>query len=158
MFGFKKKKEHVLDIISPIQGIVRSLDEVKDEAFSSRALGEGVAIDPSEGRVTAPFSGKIVHIMEKSKHALILEHDSSVQVLIHVGMNTVSLKGDGFTAHVQTGDRIVQGQVLLEFDIPLIRTAGYDLLTPVIVPNGQEIVKEVKILGEGTGPVLEVIY
>ncbi|SHN61149.1 PTS system, glucose-specific IIA component [Paenibacillus sp. ov031] len=158
MFGFKRKQEHTLEIFSPIQGTTRSLDEVEDEAFSSRALGDGFAVEPSEGKVTAPFSGKIAHFMEKSKHALILEHDSGVQILIHVGMNTVSLKGEGFTAHVQTGDRVVQGQVLLEFDIPLIKKAGYELLSPVIVPNGQEIVKEVQVLGKGADLMIKVKY
>lgn len=158
MFGFKRKQEHTMEILSPIQGTLRSLDEVEDEAFSSRALGDGLAVEPSEGKVTSPFSGKIAHIMEKSKHALILEHNSGVQILIHVGMNTVSLKGEGFTAHVQTGDRVVQGQVLLEFDIPLIKTAGYDLLSPVIVPNGQEMVKEVQVFGKGPDLMIKVKY
>jgi sugar PTS system EIIA component len=160
MFGFKKKAEaeRILEINSPIQGILRSLDEVEDEAFSSRAMGDGVAVDPIEGKVTAPFAGKIAHIMEKSKHAIILEHESGTQILIHVGMNTVSLKGEGFIAHVKTGDDVVQGQLLLEFDIPFIRAAGYSLLTPVIVPNGQNIVKEVRLVTDGQGAVIKVVY
>ncbi|WP_340392245.1 PTS glucose transporter subunit IIA [Paenibacillus sp. FSL E2-0190] len=162
MFGFKKKAgaEHILEINSPIQGILHSLDEVEDEAFSSRAMGDGFAVDPIEGKVTAPFSGTIAHIMEKSKHALILEHESGIQILIHVGMNTVSLKGEGFTAHVKTGDRVEQGQLLLEFDMTLIRTAGYSLLTPVIVQNGQDIVKEVRvrIVSDELNAAIKVVY
>lgn len=84
-------------------------------------MGEGIAIHPTEGKVTAPFTGKVVHVMEKSKHALIIEHESGVQILIHVGINTVSLKGQGFNPHVQTGDNIKAGQLLMEFDLDAIQ-------------------------------------
>lgn len=84
--------------------------------------------------------------MEKSKHAIVLEHDSGVQVLIHIGMNTVSLKGKGFKLNVATGDKIKRGKLLVEFDTELILQEGYSIVTPVIVPAGQDLVKQVDLL------------
>ncbi|MEF2964982.1 PTS glucose transporter subunit IIA [Paenibacillus sp. M1] len=160
MFGFRKKAAEpaILEIASPIQGTILSLDNVEDEAFSSRAMGEGIAIEPHEGKVVAPFSGKLVHLMEKSKHAMILEHDSGVQILIHVGMNTVSLKGEGFIAHASSGDRITKGQLLLEFDIAAIQEAGYPVVTPIIVPGGQEIIKQVDTSNPHKDAIIKVTY
>ncbi|MBY9077347.1 PTS glucose transporter subunit IIA [Paenibacillus sp. CGMCC 1.18879] len=144
MFGFGKKEE-IIKIASPIEGKCIPLSEVLDEAFSSKAMGEGVAIIPDSGKVIAPFDGSIVHIMNKSKHAIIIEHKSKVQLLVHVGMDTVSLKGEGFKAHVETGDKVKKGQLLLEFDMNLISTHGYSLVTPIVVPNGQEHIKKVVV-------------
>ncbi|RRJ64862.1 PTS glucose transporter subunit IIA [Paenibacillus oralis] len=161
MFGRKKKNtpQEVL-VAAPLIGKVVSIEEVEDEAFSSKAMGEGIAINPYEGKVIAPFDGTVAHIMEKSKHALVLEHESGIQILIHVGMNTVSLKGEGFTAHVGTGEKIKKGQLLLEFDIELIQQAGYPVVTPVIVPVGQELVKRVDILqnsNDDTRPDIDLL-
>lgn len=166
---FKKKKtatessaQKVTEIVltSPIQGTVVSLEKVPDEAFSSKAMGDGFAIEPSEGKVTAPFDGKVTHIMEKSKHALVLEHHTGVQVLIHVGINTVSLKGEGFNLHVQSGDTIKQGQLLLSFDMETIQQAGFPTITPFLVPDGQDQVDHVTVNLEtpdsGQAPTLVV--
>lgn len=164
MFGWKKNKEtlHVLDIAAPLSGKILPLEEVEDEAFSSKAMGEGIAFQPDNGKVTAPFDGKVAHLMEKSKHALLLEHESGVQILIHIGMNTVSLKGQGFSAYVNTGDLIRKGQLLLEFDMEAIQQAGYSVVTPVIVPNGQDNVKRVEVVGAAQssqdGAVIHVQY
>ena len=147
MFGWKKKSvtASVLEVPAPLPGKIVPIEQVPDEAFAGKLMGEGIAIMPGEGKVFAPFAGKVAHIMEKSKHAIMLEHESGAQILIHVGMNTVSLKGEGFTAYVKSGDRVEKGQLLLEFDIPAIQQAGYSVITPVIVPNGQECVKRVEI-------------
>ncbi|MMZ48109.1 PTS system glucose-specific EIICBA component [compost metagenome] len=159
MFKWLKKKAapriEEFDMVAPIKGKVVSLEEVPDPAFSTKAMGDGIAIHPSEGRVTAPFAGKVAHVMEKSKHALIIEHESGVQVLIHVGINTVSLKGQGFNPHVQVGDSIKAGQLLMEFDLDAIQQGGLPVITPVIVPDGQEMISHVEIL-EGTSASPEV--
>ncbi|MNU96010.1 PTS system beta-glucoside-specific EIIBCA component [compost metagenome] len=125
-----------LEILAPITGTAVLLDTVPDPAFAQKHMGEGIAIEPSEGRAFAPFDGTVALVMDKSKHAVILEHASGVQILIHIGINTVSLKGSGFTTHVQTGDRVKAGQLLIEFDIEAIRNAGLPLVTPVLVPSG----------------------
>ncbi|MCM3781668.1 PTS glucose transporter subunit IIA [Neobacillus mesonae] len=141
--GKSAAKVDVLEIAAPLTGVVVPLANVPDEAFSSKAMGEGVAIEPSEGKVVAPFDGKVAHLIEKSKHAVILEHASGVQVLIHIGVNTVSMKGEGFKAHVSTGDDVKAGQLLIEFDMAAIQAAGYPVITPVLIPSGIDAVKNV---------------
>jgi trehalose PTS system EIIBC or EIIBCA component len=119
------------------------LSEVPDPAFAENQMGQGVAIIPSEGKVYAPFDGQVAHLIKKSKHAIILTDTNGVQILIHVGINTVSLKGEGFTAHVETGADISKGQLLLEFDMNRIQEAGLPVITPIIIPDGQDQVQKV---------------
>lgn len=138
----------ILELASPINGSAVPLEQVPDPAFAEKQMGEGIAIEPSEGKVYAPFDATIAHVI-KSKHALILEHASGVQVLIHVGINTVSLKGSGFTTHKNIGDKVQAGELLLEFDMDAIREAGFPLITPIIIPAGQEMVEKIE---EKTGP------
>lgn len=144
--------EAVLEIRSPLSGKAVELAEVPDPAFSSGAMGQGIAVEPAEGRITAPFDGVVAHVI-KSKHAVMLEHASGVQILIHVGINTVALKGRGYTVHVQEGDVIKAGQLLLEFDHERIRGAGFLMITPVILAGGQERIERVEEmpLGEVRG-------
>ncbi|MEK4439155.1 PTS sugar transporter subunit IIA [Paenibacillus sp. FSL K6-2862] len=144
-WGKNKKTLNSLDIIAPIPGEVIALSQVPDPAFAGGHMGEGVAINPDEGSVYAPFDGKIAHIMDKSKHAVIIEHKSGIQVLIHVGIETVSLKGNGFTLHVKNGTKVSKGQLLLEFDIASIQAAGLSVISPVIVPDGLDPVDRVEI-------------
>ncbi|QYK67472.1 PTS glucose transporter subunit IIA [Paenibacillus sp. S02] len=164
MFGFKKKKieSPSIDISSPLSGQFLALNEVQDEAFSSKAMGEGFAILPDSGKVIAPFDGIIAHIMEKSKHAILIEHKNGVQLLIHVGMNTVSLKGKGFTAHVSNSDRVKKGQLLLEFDMETLRENGCSTVTPIVVPGGQDTFSRVEVVSESKQPenetVLRIFY
>lgn len=136
-------QEAVVDIMAPIKGKVVPLSEVPDPAFADKQMGQGIAILPSEGKVYAPFDGQVAHLIKKSKHAIILTDTNGVQILIHVGINTVSLKGEGFTAHVETGAEISKGQLLLEFDMDRIQEAGLPVITPVIIPDGQEHIQEV---------------
>lgn len=136
-------QEAVVDIMAPIKGKVVPLSEVPDPAFADKQMGQGIAILPSEGKVYAPFDGQVAHLIKKSKHAIILTDTNGVQILIHVGINTVSLKGEGFTAHVETGAEISKGQLLLEFDMDRIQKAGLPVITPVIIPDGQEHIQKV---------------
>ncbi|RAR38984.1 PTS system trehalose-specific EIIBC component [Paenibacillus sp. MDMC362] len=132
-----------VDIMAPIKGKVVPLSEVPDPAFADKQMGQGIAILPSEGKVYAPFDGQVAHLIKKSRHAIILTDTNGVQILIHVGINTVSLKGEGFTAHVETGAEISKGQLLLEFDMDRIQEAGLPVITPVIIPDGQEHIQKV---------------
>lgn len=131
-----------IDIPAPLSGVIVPLSEVPDPAFAEKQMGPGIAIIPSEGKVYAPFDGTVAHLI-KSKHALVLTDTNGIQILIHVGINTVSLKGDGFTAHVESGAAISKGQLLLEFDKERIEQAGLPVITPVIVPDGQDAVLKV---------------
>ncbi|MED4955430.1 sucrose-specific PTS transporter subunit IIBC [Paenibacillus macerans] len=138
-----------LEIPSPITGKAVSITQVPDPAFAEKHMGEGIAIEPTEGKAFAPFDGTVAHVMDKSKHAVILEHESGVQLLIHIGINTVGLKGTGFTAHVNTGDKVTKGQLLIEFDMDVIREAGLPVVTPVLIPSGLDSVEQVLPSGEG---------
>lgn len=163
MLGWFKKKEQVkehiteIEIFSPVAGAIVPLEQVPDEAFASKAMGEGFAIEPTVGKVLAPFAGKVAHIMEKSKHAILLEHSTGVQVLIHVGINTVGLKGDGFQLHVKVGDHVKQGQLLLSFEVEKIQNAGYPVITPLIIPDGQDQVERITFDMENNTPMLAPI-
>ncbi|WP_339290842.1 PTS glucose transporter subunit IIA [Paenibacillus sp. FSL E2-0201] len=139
---WKSKKEekptgHTIEIMAPISGEAVSLSEVPDETFAGGHMGSGIAIRPSEGILKAPFDGTVAHIV-KSSHAVILEHSSGVQLLLHIGIDTVSLKGNGFVSHISSGDQVKAGQTLIEFDLDVIRAAGCDTISPVIVTSTEE--------------------
>lgn len=119
---------------NPIAGRVLVLDRTPDDAFASGAMGAGVAIEPAEGRVVAPFNGTVAALFT-TKHAIGLISTDGLEVLIHVGINTVELGGAYFTAHVRVGDEVRAGDLLIEFDADAIRDAGYSLITPVVVTN-----------------------
>lgn len=122
------------DILAPMSGSVLALDKVPDGTFASGLLGQGVAIIPATGKVIAPFSGEVASLFQ-TKHAIGLLSDSGIELLIHVGIDTVKLNGEPFTAHVKEGDRVQAGDLLLEFDRQAILDAGYDLATPIIISN-----------------------
>ncbi|MFB3164993.1 beta-glucoside-specific PTS transporter subunit IIABC [Neobacillus sp. 179-J 1A1 HS] len=121
-------------ISSPFNGDVRTLSEINDAAFASGALGQGVAIEPSEGKLYSPISGTVTALFP-TNHAIGITSDQGAEILIHIGMDTVQLEGKFFTAHVAQGARVEKGQLLIEFDIPGIQGAGYIVTTPVIVTN-----------------------
>lgn len=121
-------------VLAPMSGTVLALEQVPDATFASGLLGQGVAIIPQDGRVVAPFAGEVASLFA-TKHAIGLLSDSGVEVLIHVGIDTVKLGSGPFTAHVQVGDRVNVGDLLLEFDRAAILAAGYDLATPIIISN-----------------------
>ncbi|WP_068785910.1 PTS sugar transporter subunit IIA [Paenibacillus phocaensis] len=145
----KSTESKVLEIPSPLTGEAVPLTQVPDEAFAGGHMGPGLAIVPSEGRLVAPFDGKIVHVI-KSSHAVMMEHPSGLQFLFHLGINTVSLKGEGFTAHVAVGDKVKAGQPLIDFDLERIREAGYPVISPIIVTNAGDVTNSVETL---SGPV-----
>lgn len=124
----------VVSIVSPLAGEVKPLSEAVDPVFAQGVMGQGVLIEPSEGELVAPVSGTI-SVLFPSKHAVGLVTDEGVEMLMHIGMDTVNLDGKGFTAHVYQGDRVVAGNSLISFDIAAIKAAGYPVETPVIVTN-----------------------
>lgn len=124
----------VSSIVSPLTGEVKSLSEAVDPVFAQGVMGQGVLIDPSEGELVAPVSGTI-SVLFPSKHAVGLVTDEGVEMLMHIGMDTVNLDGKGFTAHVAQGDKVTAGDALISFDIAAIKAAGYPVETPAIVTN-----------------------
>lgn len=141
---FKKKSSKVVQVQSPLTGKAVPLSEVPDEAFAGGFMGQGVAIEPAEGRLVAPFDGTVAHVI-KTRHAVMLEDNATgLQYLFHIGINTVGLKGEGFTSHVEAGDSVKAGQTLIEFDRDAIKAAGYPVVTPIIVTNGDELASSVE--------------
>lgn len=122
-------------IYSPVKGKIIKLENVLDEAFSSGALGKGIAIEPSEdGKVFAPFDG-VIETAFPTKHAIGLTSDKGVELLIHIGMDTVKLGGNHFISHIEEGQKIKKGDLLMEFDAEKIKEAGYSVITPIVVTN-----------------------
>lgn len=124
-------------LIAPLSGEVLELSTIKDEAFASGAMGKGVAIKPTEGTLVSPVDG-VVSAVFPTSHAIGISSSGGAELLIHVGMNTVKLKGEHFVMHVQEGQQIKAGDVLLEFDTAAIAAKGYDLTTPIIVTNSDD--------------------
>ncbi|WP_124067322.1 beta-glucoside-specific PTS transporter subunit IIABC [Clostridium sp. E02] len=123
-----------ISIKSPIKGAVIPLSQVEDAVFSGGVLGEGAAIIPTEGKVYAPADG-IISAVADTKHAIGMKTDTGAEVLIHVGMDTVKLGGEGFTLHCKEGDKVKEGSLLLEFDQDKLKKAGLSLTTPVLISN-----------------------
>lgn len=122
------------EILSPIQGKLYPLSDAKDEAFASETLGKGALIQPSNGKVYAPFDGTIVTLFP-TKHAIGIVSDDGIEMLIHFGIDTVNLNGQHFTAFIEQGMKVKQGDLLLEADIEKIKAAGYETQVPVIITN-----------------------
>lgn len=135
MFSFLKKKGNdQIVIAAPMEGKAVSLKEVNDPTFSEGLLGKGIAIIPSSGKVVAPVDGTVELVFD-TKHAISMTSAEGVEVLIHVGLDTVNLKGDGYEAHVAAGDAVKKGDLLLTVDLDKIKAAGYDTITPIIICN-----------------------
>lgn len=124
-------------ILAPLCGEVIELGEVRDEAFSQGLLGKGVAIKPKEGKVVSPCNGNITTLFP-TLHAIGITSESGVEILIHVGLNTVELNGIGFVAYVKQGDNVTAGQTLVSFDKDMLESEGYVLDTPVVITNSHE--------------------
>lgn len=124
------------------------MSEVKDDTFASEVLGKGMAVIPTKGEVKAPCDATVSMIFD-TKHAIGLSTDDGVELLIHIGLNTVELEGRYYTVHVNEGDKVTRGQMLITFDMDKIKEAGYDMTTPIIVTNSDDFTS-VKQLKKGT--------
>lgn len=158
VLGFKDEKDEVIDtnnkvnevkplvekiqIFAPIKGIIKDITEVPDDTFAQKILGDGVAIIPEEGKVYAPADGTVENIMD-SKHGIIFRTNQGVELLIHIGLETVNLKGKYFTAHVENGAKVKAGELLVEFDLNSIKNDGYNTITPVVVTNTDDYIRTV---------------
>ena len=123
-----------ITIASPLTGNVIPLSEVKDDVFSNEIVGKGAAVIPEKGEVRAPEDCEIASVFD-TKHAIGMVTKDGVEILVHIGLDTVELKGEHFDTHVKQGDHVKKGQLLVTFDIEAIKKAGYDITTPVLISN-----------------------
>lgn len=150
MFGFlKKKKEEVGNevICAPVKGKAVESKEVNDPTFGEEMLGAGMAILPSEGKVYSPVDGKVSMCID-SNHAVGIMSNQGTELLIHIGLDTVSLKGQHFTPHMKEGDEVKKGDLLIEFDMEAIKAAGFEVITPVIVTNSFDFKEVIRFTGK----------
>lgn len=125
-------------ISNPIKGEVIKLEKVPDEVFAQRMLGEGFAVDPDQGAVYSPIDGEI-RALFPTLHAIAMETDEGLELLIHIGIDTVELNGEGFTSNIKLGDRVKRGDLLIQFDIDLIKERGKAPVTPIIITNMDKV-------------------
>lgn len=133
-------------VYAPITGEAVLLSQVDDPTFATEILGKGLAVIPEEGKVYAPFNGEVVSVFD-TKHALGMRSDSGIELLIHVGLETVRLNGKYFTAHVKNGSRIKKGDLMLEFDLEALKAEGYDTVTPILVSNTADYAEILSLTG-----------
>ncbi len=151
MFDFLKKKENKIEIGAPVKGQAVPISEVSDPTFGEEILGKGVAIRTEEGKIYAPVDGEITLLFD-TLHAVSLTSDEGVEVLVHVGLDTVALKGEHFTAHRATGEKVRKGDLLITVDLDQVKAAGYDIITPVIICNTDAFKSVEAITGKSVTP------
>jgi len=150
LFGGKK-----VELFAPVAGKIIDITEVADSVFSAKMLGDGFAVEPSANCITAPCDGKVT-LLAKTKHAVAIEKDG-VQILIHIGLDTVELNGQGFTTHIKENDLVKRGERLISFDGDYIQAQGKSLTTMLVLTNMEEKTKSVmKNLKDQTGTILTV--
>ena len=140
LFGGAKAEAPANEIYAPVAGKAVDVTEVPDPTFSSGMLGKGIAILPSDGKIYAPCDGT-VSVMFETGHAVSMVADCGAEVLIHVGLETVGLQGKGFTVHAQNGQKVKKGDLLIEVDLDVLKEAGLNPITPVLICNSDDFSK-----------------
>ena len=140
LFGLKEETPKVMEekIIAPLSGNVVELANVPDPTFSQKMMGDGLAIEPTEGKVVSPVDGEIVQFFH-TKHAIGIKSKAGAEILIHVGLETVAMNGEGFEGHVKEGDKVKVGDLLITFNINLIKEKASSTITPIVITNGEII-------------------
>jgi glucose-specific phosphotransferase system IIA component len=158
MFKLFRKKEIDYKIYSPVNGKQIALENVKDKVFASKMMGDGVAFQNIDALVVAPCDGEIVMVPD-SKHAVGIKTDCGIELLLHIGLDTVKLKGEGFEVFVKVGDKVSKGDALMKVDLNFMKSNGIDLTTPMIITDAEN--KKINIKGndsvrKGESIVIEV--
>ncbi|APB38046.1 PTS sugar transporter subunit IIA [Heyndrickxia coagulans] len=144
MFKLFQKKPKEERIFAPVRGQVVAIEEVPDPTFSEKMMGDGIAIKPTEGLLVAPFDGEVVQVFP-TKHAIGLRGASGLELLIHIGLETVTLNREGFETAVKAGDKVKKGDTLITFDLALIQEKAADTITSIVVTNGEAVHLDKKI-------------
>ena len=152
---FKKKK--TLSLIAPANGKVIPLENSEDRAFAEKLVGDGIALMPSEGNFRCPANGRIAGVAE-ALHAYSIETEEGIDLLVHIGIDTVELMGEGYSPAVKTGDTVKAGDPLCTVDMELLKKCGYSLCTPVVICDMEKVSDFKPLYGEVTGgsdPIIE---
>jgi len=158
---FKGKKEEVatIDILAPITGEIIAIEDVPDVVFAEKIVGDGIAIRPTGNKMVAPCDGEIGKIFE-TNHAFSLESDTGIELFVHFGIDTVELKGQGFTRIASEGQKVKAGDTIIEFDLEYLTANAKSILTPVVISNMDELKELQKMSGTvtvGEDAVLKII-
>jgi PTS system D-glucosamine-specific IIA component/PTS system glucose-specific IIA component len=138
MFGFlKKKKSKGFELVAPVEGKTLPLSEVPDPVFAEKMAGDGVAIEPAGDIVVAPADGELTLVF-KTKHAFALTLDTGAEILVHIGIDTVSLNGEGFEQLAEQGTKVKAGTPIIKVDRAFIKSKGFSLVTPVLITNADD--------------------
>lgn len=160
LFDFLKKKESGNEILgAPIEGEAVESAEISDPTFGMELLGKGMAIKPAVGKVYAPVNGTVTMVFD-TKHAISITSEGGAEILIHIGLDTVSLNGAPFTIHVNADDKVKKGDLIAEFDMDAIKAAGLETITPVIICNTDDFKDVVRFTGKMVKPgddIMELI-
>ena len=150
--------QNFIEILAPLSGEIVKIEDVPDVVFAEKIVGDGVAIKPNGNKIVAPLSGKIVKIFE-TNHAFAIESDEGIELFVHFGIDTVELKGEGFTRIAEEGQQVKAGETVIEFDLPFLANKAKSVLTPVVISNMDSIHELVKLSGvveEGKTPIIKV--
>lgn len=156
MFNFFRSRKPLVMLYAPVKGQIIDISEVPDPIFAGHMMGDGLGIIPAEGIIQAPCDGEIV-LVPKTLHAVALRSSEGLEILIHIGLDTVELEGQGFIAHVQPGDKILRGDKLLSFNRDYIERQEKSLITPIVITNMNEKVERItKFFDKADGIIMEV--
>ncbi|OOF57946.1 PTS glucose transporter subunit IIA [Rodentibacter genomosp. 2] len=147
LFGSKENKSVEVEIYAPLSGEIVNIEDVPDVVFSEKIVGDGIAIRPKGNKIVAPVDGVIGKIFE-TNHAFSMESKEGVELFVHFGIDTVELKGEGFTRIAQEGQSVKRGDTVIEFDLELLEAKAKSVLTPVVISNMDEISSIEKKAGE----------
>lgn len=151
--------DKTIDIIAPVSGEIVAIEDVPDVVFAEKIVGDGIAIRPTGNKLVAPCDGEIGKIFE-TNHAFSLETDTGIELFVHFGIDTVELKGEGFTRLAQEGQKVKQGETIIEFDLEFLKEKSKSILTPVVISNMDEIKELQKMSGTvvvAEDPVLQIM-
>ncbi|MEH6987290.1 PTS sugar transporter subunit IIA [Cytobacillus firmus] len=137
LFG-KKETVKTIEVKAALTGTAVNLEEVPDPVFAEKMMGDGIAIEPSEGVVVSPVNGEIVQVFP-TKHAIGIRAENGAEILIHIGLETVSMKGEGFETHISEGSKVSEGDKLVTFDLELVKEKAKSTVTPMIITNGDQV-------------------
>ena len=147
-----------IEIIAPLSGEIVKIEDVPDVVFAEKIVGDGVAIKPSGNKIVAPLNGKIGKIFE-TNHAFAIESDEGIELFVHFGIDTVELKGEGFTRVAEEGQQVKIGDTIIEIDLPLLESRAKSVLTPVVISNMETVIELTKLTGSveaGKTPIMRV--